>query len=119
MENNATLTTELKAEIENLMKLAEQYNGGCMITAHRYAVKNNMVFDNKNGFRQIEVTRYIHNYGSEVVTVNDVIDDCPMYYKEDIQKAGLDPVSEKHIAQYGKITKIVIDDKNGRRTYNI
>jgi hypothetical protein len=116
---NETLTAEVMTEIENLVKKAEEYKGGCMITAHRYAIRNGLVYNsNKLRLLPIEVTRYIHVYGSEIVTIQDVIDDCPMFYKKDIEKAGLTPVSPKDIAQYGKITKFVIDYENDRRIYN-
>ena len=114
---NETLTAEVKAEIENLVKMAEQSEFGMMITAHRYAVKGNLAFDNNKGFVPVNVTRYIRKYGSGIASVSDVIDGCTMYYKSDIQKAGLTPVSEKEIAKHGKITKFVIDDENGRRIY--
>lgn len=108
---NKELTAEVKAEIENLVKMAEQ-NECCMITSHRYAVKNNLVYQNRKVARPIEVTRYIIVYGSGIVSVHDVIDDCEMYYKHVIQKAGFTPISEREIAKHGKITKFVIDNKN-------
>ena len=113
---NETLTAEVKAEIENLVKMTEQ-NECCMITARRYAVRNNLVFQNRKVARPIEVTRYIIVYGSGIVSVNDQIDDCEMYDKNEIQKAGFTPVSEKEIAKHGKITKFVIDKGNVRTIY--
>ncbi len=112
---NETLTAEVKAEIENLVKMAEQ-NESCMITAHRYAVDGDRVYNGKM-FAPIKVTRYIRKYDSGIASVNDVIDGCTMFRKEDIIKAGLTPVSEKEIAKYGKITKFVIDHGNVRKIY--
>jgi hypothetical protein len=114
---NETLTAEVKAEIENLVEMAKS-NECCMITSHRYAVQKGMVFDNKKGWLPINVTRYIVNYGSGIVSVQDVIDGCAMYDKHDIEEAYLKPVSEREIAKYGKITKFVIDYKNVRRIYS-
>lgn len=114
---NETLTAEVKAEIENLVKMAE-CNEPCMITDRRYAVQKGLVFDNKKGWLPINVTRYITNYGSGIVSVHDVIDGCAMYSKCAIEEAHLKPVSEKEIANYGKITKFVIDNKNVRKIYS-
>lgn len=114
---NETLTAEVKAEIASLIEAANNYDGGCMITSHRYAVKGNFVYDNNKGLMPIKVTRYIHNYGSGVVSVQDLVDGCPQYSKDAILKAGLTPVSERDIAKYGKVARIVIDDNNGRRIY--
>lgn len=114
---NETLTAEVKAEIENLVKMSEQ-NERCMITAHRYAVLNNLVYQNRKPARPIEVTRYIIAYGSGIVSVHDEIPGCEMYEKGAIQKAGFTPVSEKEIAKHGKITKFVIDKGNVRTIYS-
>lgn len=114
---NETLTAEVKAEIENLVKMAEQ-NEPCMITSARYAVQKGMVFDNKKGWLPINVTRYIVNYGSGIVSVQDVIDGCAMYNKHDIEEAHLKPVSEREIAKHGEIKKFVIDHNNIRTIYS-
>ena len=113
---NETLTAEVKAEIENLVKIAEQ-NEVCMITAHRYAVEGDRVYNGKM-FAHIKVTRYIRKYDSGIASVNDVIDGCTMFRKEDIIKAGLTPVSEKEIAKHGEIKKFVIDHNNIRTVYS-
>lgn len=117
---NGTLTAEVKAEIENIVKMAKKTESeiGSMITSHRYAVKNGFVYDNAKGYMPIKVTRYLRIYGSGIAGMNDVIDGCTMFRKEDIIKAGLTPVSEKEIAKHGEIKKFVIDHNNIRTVYS-
>lgn len=115
------MTDEAKKEIEMLISQAAKTNAGTMISNRRYAVNSqkNLVLNGRSGFRPIEVTRYIKNYGDGNVVVQDLIKDCVMYAANVLKETALIPVSEKEIANYGTIIEIVVDDmkNNERKVY--